>query len=96
MSDTAVAERLPRGLKADGDYTPVGRGIAFTLGTLGLVGIVSMPFAIAGIAMNVAAENRVTTNPALARKLMRGSWLALALALPLGAAIGIGVKALIG
>ena len=72
---TPVAEpgqRLPLGVRADGEFTRRGVAFAFVLGTLAV--FLAFPVGILGIVLSNMGMNRVSTNPESARKLIAWSW----------------------
>jgi hypothetical protein len=69
---TQPRQRLPLGVRADGEMTPRGVVCAFVLGTLAV--FLAFPLGILGIVLSNMGMNRVTTKPETARKLVAWSW----------------------
>jgi hypothetical protein len=65
-------QRLPLGLRADGEMTRRGVICAFVLGTIAV--FLAFPLGILGIVLSNMGMNRVTTKPETARKLVAWSW----------------------
>jgi hypothetical protein len=65
-------QRLPLGIRADGEMTRTGVAFAFVLGTLAV--FLAFPMGILGIVLSNMGMNRVSTKPETARKLVAWSW----------------------
>jgi hypothetical protein len=65
-------ERLPIGLRADGEMTRKGVACAFVLGTIAV--FAAFPLGILGIVLSNMGMNRVSTKPKTARRLVAWSW----------------------
>jgi hypothetical protein len=72
----ASRQRLPWGLRADGDMTRRGLIFAFVLGTIAV--FFAFPLGLAGIVLSNMGMNRVATRPELARTLVAWSWIIFA------------------
>jgi hypothetical protein len=65
-------QRLPLGVRADGEMTRKGVAFAFVLGTIAV--FLAFPLGILGIVLSNMGMNRVSTKPETARKLVAWSW----------------------
>ena len=65
-------QRLPLGVRADGEMTRRGVAFAFVLGTIAV--FLAFPLGILGIVLSNMGMNRVSNNPEAARKLVAWSW----------------------
>jgi hypothetical protein len=65
-------QRLPLGLRADGEMTRRGIVFAFVLATIAV--FLAFPLGVLGIVLSNMGMNRVSTKPETARKLVAWSW----------------------
>lgn len=65
-------QRLPIGVRADGEMTRKGVVFAFMLGTIAV--FFAFPLGLLGIVLSNMGMNRVSTKPEAARKLVAWSW----------------------
>lgn len=89
----AFAPLRAPGIGPDGSYTRRGQIVAFAVGLLAMFGF--FPGLIAGAVLYTRAEERYDRDPGSARKLVRWSWLSLALSALPGAALVIGGVAML-
>ena len=67
-----AGQRLPLGLRPDGEMTRTGIMCAFVLGTIAVA--CAFPLGILGIVLSNMGMNRVATKPDTARRLVAWSW----------------------
>jgi hypothetical protein len=65
-------QRLPLGIRADGEMTRRGVVFAFVLATIAV--FLAFPLGVLGIVLSNMGMNRVSTKPETARKLVAWSW----------------------
>jgi hypothetical protein len=69
-------QRLPLGVRPDGELTRTGVAFAFVLATVAV--FLAFPLGVLGIVLSNMGMNRVSTKPETARRLVAWSWAILA------------------